>query len=188
MPDQRLSKPSRLFSLHQPHLLVLGLTSPTPFRWHINSLLFLLVTLLFGLVNGGWLVLRRRIHRVQYQRSGPSVDELMLSCCWNDDQVSCLDVLVLARNRGFAGASGEGQNLVDGVCLEMVSKYEILPAGGVILPLHQYLHPQALSSAPAASTSQSTEHDGNLRIVKAAKLSCPESKTLYVSEGLMKGC
>lgn len=70
-------------------------------------------------MHGSWLVLRRTIHGVQYQGCRASVDELMLCACWYDDEVACFDVLILARDSGAAGAGCEGQDLVDGVFLEI---------------------------------------------------------------------
>lgn len=66
------------------------------------------------------LVLSWRIHSVQDQWIRAGIDELMLSPCWNYDQVSCLDILVFARDRRFAGTGSERQNLINCVFLQLM--------------------------------------------------------------------
>lgn len=41
----------------------------------------------------------------------------MLSTCWDDDQITSLDVLVFSCDRGLANAGGESEDLVDRVDL-----------------------------------------------------------------------
>ena len=53
-----------------------------------------------------------------YQWCRSSIDELMLSASRHDHQVSSLDILIFARNGGFAHARSERQGLVDRMNLE----------------------------------------------------------------------
>ena len=62
-------------------------------------------------------MLSRRIDSVQNQWCWTSVDELMLSPCRDNDQVSSLDILVLACDCCLASTGGEGQSLVNRVFL-----------------------------------------------------------------------
>lgn len=106
-----------MISLDQARLFVLRLALSRPLGRHINALVLFLVALFFRLVDGGRLVLGRAVDGVQDEWIGTGVDELMLSACWHDDQVAGLDILVLARDGGFARTGGEGEDLVDRVCL-----------------------------------------------------------------------
>ena len=85
-----------LLSLDQSKLFVLCLTPPGPLRRHVNALVFFLVALFFRLVHGGRLVLSRAVYSVQNEWRGPGVDKLMLRTSWDDDKVTCLDILVFA--------------------------------------------------------------------------------------------
>ena len=62
-------------------------------------------------------MLGRRIHSIQDQWCGASVDKLMLRACWHDDKVSSFDVLIFSCDGGFAYAGSEGQDLINGVFL-----------------------------------------------------------------------
>ena len=106
-----------LFALDKPLILVVLLALTTPLRSDVDAVFFLLVTLLFGLVDRGRLVLRWRVDGIEDQRCRTSIDELMLGACRDDNEISSLDVLVFPRNGGFAGTGGEGQDLVNGMDL-----------------------------------------------------------------------
>lgn len=104
-------------SLDQACRLVLGLALSRPLGRHIDPLVLFLVSLFFRLVDGGGLVLGRAVDGVEDERVGAGVDELMLGACWHDDQVAGLDILVLARDGGFACTGREGEDLVHRMCL-----------------------------------------------------------------------
>ena len=93
-------------------VLVLLLTSPAPFWSDINALILLFVSLLLCLVHSGGLVLSRAVDSVEYEWGGPSVDKLMLGAGGDDDQIACLDVLILACDGCLTLAGGEGEDLV----------------------------------------------------------------------------
>lgn len=62
----------------------------------------------------------RTVDSVEDERRRPSIDELMLRAGWYNDQVTGLDVLVLAGNRCFTLSGCEGKDLVDGMLLREV--------------------------------------------------------------------
>jgi hypothetical protein len=102
--DVRDAFSTRSFALDQAHLLVLGLAPPRPVRRHVDAILFLLITLLLGLMHGCRLVLRRTVDSIQDQRGRACVDKLMLSSGWDNDQIAGFHILILACDGGFAGA------------------------------------------------------------------------------------
>lgn len=53
-----------------------------------------------------------------YQWCRASIDELMLGTSWHHHEVPSFDILVFARDCGFAGTGGESQGLVNGVDLK----------------------------------------------------------------------
>lgn len=68
-------------------------------------------------MDGGRLMLRRGIHRVQDQWGRPGIDELMLRTGRHDDEISGLDVLVLPIDGGATGAGREREDLINCVFL-----------------------------------------------------------------------
>jgi hypothetical protein len=109
-------------ALDQSEPLVLLLATPRPFRRDIDTVILLLLALLLGFVNCGGLVLGGRIHSVQDQGRRSRVDKLVLRACWNNYQVTGLDVLINSSDRGAASAGGEGQDLVDSMFLGHISE------------------------------------------------------------------
>src|ERR1700712_5391480 len=82
---RRPSDSTSVLRINEPQLLVLLLTPLTPLRRNVDPILFLLVTLRLVLMYARRLVLRRRIHSVQDQRSRASVDKMMLLAGRHDD-------------------------------------------------------------------------------------------------------
>lgn len=64
------------------------------------------------------LVLGWTVHRIEYQRCGPLVQELMLRSRGDDHHVAGLDLLLLAGHLSQTDAGREGQNLINGMVLE----------------------------------------------------------------------
>lgn len=145
VPDTPANSSETLLSFDQAHLLILRLAPASPLWRHVNAILFLLVSLLLCLVHRRWLVLGWRIDGVQDQWIGPSVDELMLGSCWDYDQVSSLDVLILACNGRFARPRREGEDLINSVFLHVISGNHINRGANVVLPRHQFPHLLVLS-------------------------------------------
>ena len=87
---------SPLLPFHQTKLLILRLAPPGPLWRHINTLVFLFVTLLLRLMYTCWLMLGRAIHGVENERRGPSVNKLMLCTRWYDYEIAGFDILVFA--------------------------------------------------------------------------------------------
>src|SRR5438477_12920305 len=83
---------------HQPELLILSFAPPGPLRRHINTVLLLLVALLFRLVHRRRLMFGRAVHGVQNEWCWPGVDKLMLRASWDNDEVAGLDILVFERD------------------------------------------------------------------------------------------
>lgn len=110
-----------ILRLYQPQLLILSLAPLTPFRRNINTLILLPITLRLILVHAGRLVLGGRVNSIQNQRCRPRVDELVLRAGGDDDEITGLDFLVLAVDRGLAMSRRERQDLVDGVFLLSIS-------------------------------------------------------------------
>jgi hypothetical protein len=105
------------FTLDETHLLILRLASPRPIGSDIDTVLFLLITLLLCPVHRCRLVLCRRIDGIQDKWCWASIDELMLGPCGNNNQISGFDILVFTGNGGASSSGCECQNLVDGVFL-----------------------------------------------------------------------
>lgn len=68
-------------------------------------------------MDGGRLMLRRGIHRVQDQWGRAGIDKLMLRTGGHDDEISGLDVLVLPIDGGATGAGREREDLINCVFL-----------------------------------------------------------------------
>lgn len=134
-------------------------------------------------------MLCRRIYSIQDQWSGASVDKLVLSSCRDYDQVSCLDILVLASDRCFTGARSESQSLIDGVFLVTQSARpgESVESNSCVIPRHQFHHPLGPSSVPAESTSLSTAPDEILPTPRGETWSCSESRPSLFWEDLRRG-
>jgi hypothetical protein len=73
-------------------------------------------------MDGRGFVLSRTVHGVQDQGCRAGIDELMLGSCRHDDEIAGLDVLVFSCDGGFAGAGGEGKDLVDGMFLSTTTR------------------------------------------------------------------
>lgn len=133
---------------NQAVLDIIRLALLTPLRRLILPIIFLLVTFLFCLVDGLWIVLRWRVDRVEdleplcqrpcpdspveqgktYQWRRSSVHELMLRASRYHHQISSFDFLVLPRDRSFTNSRCEGQGLID--CVYLITD----------IPTHRHSH------------------------------------------------
>src|SRR5688500_2542855 len=82
-------------------------------RGLVLALLLGLVGLLLGLVHRAVGVLRRAVDRVEDQRVGPGVHEIVLLAGGDDDEVALGHLLLRAGDHRLAGAADEGEDLVD---------------------------------------------------------------------------
>lgn len=110
---------SVVIGIDKAQLLILLLAPLAPFGRHVNAFLLFTIALSLVLVHAGGLVFGWRVYGVEDERGRPGVDELMLRAGWYDDEIAGLDVLVDACDGRFALAGCKGQNLVDGVLLQM---------------------------------------------------------------------
>lgn len=79
----------------------------TPLGRLVLAIVFLLVTLLLGLMLRLWIVLRRRVNGDELKRNIASIDKLVLCTCGNNDDVAGVDGLILPRYGRLALASRE---------------------------------------------------------------------------------
>ena len=82
-----------------------------------------------------------------YQWCWARIDELMLGASWHYHEVSSFDILIFTRNGGFAGSSGEGQDLVDEVSL---GETAVSPGTVVLRRLKPALKRQERTSSPTS--------------------------------------